>query len=220
MDFPDSHGPAEQEERCGASTPRRFLEILRQDSAALLQLNLIFLLACLPLVTIPPAALALSRMVRALIADEAVRPWPHFWASFRRDWRQGYAAFLLTALPLAGAGYGARFYLRFAPSNPLFYLPFMICSTVFLAALLASGYLYALLSDGRSLSRETLRRALAFGLARPLRSVLAAALWYGPLLAGIFWFPMSGIYLLLIGFSVPCLLAHLSLRRALEQLGQ
>ena len=218
MDFPDNHEPVEQAERA-VSAPRRFLGILRQDSAALLKLNLIFLLACPPLVTIPPAALALGRMVHGLIADEAVRPWTHFWAAFRRDWRRGYAAFLLTALPLAGAGYGARFYLSFAASNALFYLPFMICSTVFLVALLASGYLYGLLAAGRGLNRETLRLSLTLGLGKPLRAVLAALLWYGPLLAGILWFPLSGIYLLLIGFSVPCLLAHLSLYRVLEGLG-
>lgn len=198
------------------SGPRQFLEILQQEGAALLQLNVIFLLSCIPVVTLPPACLALHRVIRPMEEGEGGRCWRNYWDAFRQGWRDGYAAFLLTALPLAAAGYGMWFYLRFAASNPLFYLPFMLCSTIFLVTLLASTYLYGLLADGRALSKGTLRLALVLGIGKPMRAVLAALLWYGPLLAALLWFPLSGAYLLLIGFSIPCLLGRLALAPILE----
>lgn len=196
---------------------RRFLEIVSQEAAALLKLNLMFLLSCVPVITIPPAVLALNRTIRRMAADRPARSWPGYWEAFKEGWKRSYAAFLLTVLPLAAAGYGARFYLGFVSSNPAFYLPFMLCSTVFLAGLLASSYLYGLLSDGRPLNRETLRLSLRLGLGRPLRAVLAAAGWYGPLAVSVLWFPLSGGYLMLMGFTLPCLLAQFFLRTVLEE---
>lgn len=210
---PDSDGPPK-------TGLRRFLEIVSQEAAALLKINLLFLLSCLPIVTIPPAVLALNRMIRPMAAGRPARSRPRYWEAFREGWKRSYAAFLLTVLPLAAAGCGARFYLGFASENPVFYLPFMLCSTVFLAALLASSYLYGLLSDGRALNRETLRLSLRLGLGRPLRAVLAAVGWYGPLAVSVLWFPLSGGYILLIGFTLPCLLAQFFLRTVLDQYGE
>ena len=171
------------------------------------------------MVTIPPAYHALHRLTRRLVQGRGVRCWPQFWETVRREWKTAWAAFLLTALPLAGAGYGMQFYLRFAGRNPVFYLPFTLCATIFLTALLASSYLWGLLADGRRLDRETVLLAVKLGLGKPLRAALAAAGWYLPLTAAALWFPLSGIYLLLMGFSVPCLLWQFLIRTVLERFG-
>ena len=51
--------PGVREEAPKAAGPRFFFRIIAQEAAALLKLNLLFLLFCLPAVTIPPALLAL-----------------------------------------------------------------------------------------------------------------------------------------------------------------
>lgn len=217
MFFRDSYLPPEPEpdgpEKTGV---RRFLEILQQESAALLKLNLLFLLACIPVVTIPPALFALNQTARAMAAGRPARCRPGFFSSFRRYWKTACGAFFLTVLPQAAAGVGMSFYLGFAAANPIFYLPFMLCSTIFLVSLLASAYLYGLLADGRVLDKGTLRLALALGMGKPFRAVLAALCYYVPLAAAVLWFPLSGIYLLLIGFALPCLLGNFFLRTVLE----
>ena len=122
---------------------------------------------------------------------------------------------MLTVVPLVGAGYGARFYLSFAARNWLFYLPFMLCTTVFIMVLLSSVYLYRLLANGRRLSGETVRLAVMLGLGRPMRALLAAVWYYVPLTLGVLWFPLSWLYLVLAAFSIPCLLGNLVLRKVL-----
>ena len=122
---------------------------------------------------------------------------------------------MLTALPLVGAGYGARFYLSFAARNWVFFLPFMLCTTVFIVTLLSSVYLYRLLANGRRLSGETVRLAVMLALGRPMRALLAAAWYYVPLTLGVLWFPLSWLYLVLAAFSIPCLLGNLVLRKVL-----
>lgn len=93
----------------------------------------------------------------------------------------------------------------------------MFCATVFLTVLLASSYLWGLLAEGKGLSRETVLLALKLGLGKPLRAILAAAGWYVPLTAAVLWLPLSGLYLLLMGFSVPCLLRQFLIRTVLDR---
>ena len=219
MFFQEDYNAPPEEESPPAGGARLFFWLLGGEAAGLLKLNLLFLLACLPVVTIPPAYHALHRLARRLVQGRGVRCWPQFWEIVRREWKTAWAAFLLTALPLAGAGYGMQFYLQFAGRNPVFYLPFTLCATIFLSALLASSYLWGLLADGRRLDRETVLLAVKLGLGKPLRAVLAALLWYGPLLAALLWFPLSGAYLLLIGCSIPCLMGRLALAPVLESYG-
>ena len=194
----------------------RFLEIAGKQCVGLLLVNVLFLLGCIPVVTIPLSLFAMNRVVRRMVLDQPIRCFRDYWDSFRQDWKRAYPAFLLTALPLGCAGWGAQFYLSYAASNLLFLLPFLVCSTIFLVTLLASGYLYGLLDSGKSV-KESVRLALLLGVARPLRAVLAALSYIGlPALAMLF-FPLSVSYLFLLGFSLPCLLGNFYLRTVLRQ---
>ncbi len=197
----------------------RFFQIIQLEAVTIVKLNLLFLLCCLPVVTIPPALFAMNQVVRKMVLDQPVLCFYDFRTAFRKFWRQGYAAFFLVALPLAIAGYGGFFYLRGAIENPLLFAPFMLCSTVFLVDLLSSGYLYALLGEGVPL-QKALRLALTWGLGKPLRAVLAAACGYGLAAFGVLEFPISALYLLLLGFSLPCLLGNFFLRTVIRDYGQ
>ena len=196
--------------------PARFFEIIQSECGNLLKLNLLFLLSCIPVITIPPAIYGMNQVVRRMVLDEPVSCFSDYRDAFRQHGKQAYAAFLLTAVPLGLSGYGALFYLRYAGNSPLLFLPFMFCSTIFLVTLLASTYFYGILSTGADL-RGALRLALTLGVGRPLRALLAAVFCYGLILAAILAFPLSFIYLLLIGFSLPCLLGNFFVRTVLKQ---
>ena len=180
MFFQEDYNAPPEEESPPAGGARLFFWLLGGEAAGLLKLNLLFLLACLPAVTIPPAYHALHRLARRLVQGRGVRCWPQFWEIVRKEWKTAWAAFLLTALPLAGAGYGMQFYLQFAGRNPVFYLPFTLCATIFLTALLASSYLWGLLADGRRLDRETVLLAMKLGLGKPLRGAGGGGMVFVP----------------------------------------
>lgn len=195
----------------------RLAEILSIECVTLVKLNLLFLLSCLPVVTIPAAVFAMNRVTRMMVLDQPVTLGYHYKAAFKGEWKLAYAAFFAVAIPLVLSGCGVWFYLSRAMAQPLLLLPFMLCSTVLLLALLASAYLYGLLTTGRSF-RECLRLSLLLGAGRPLRGAAAALAVYGSLAFAVLEFPISGIYLLLIGFSVPCLLGGFFIRTELKRL--
>ncbi len=204
----------DEPEKTGLS---RLAEIFSIECVSLVKLNLLFLVSCIPVVTLPAAVIAMNRVTRMMVLDQPVTLLYHYKSAFRREWKRGYAAFFSVAVPLVLSGFGAWFYLSRAMARPVLLLPFMLCSTVLLAALLASPYFYGLLTTERSF-RECLRLALLLGLGRPLRGALAALSVYGSLAAAVLEFPISGIYLLLIGFSVPCLLGGFFIRTELKRL--
>lgn len=193
----------------------RVLELVSGQCGALLKANLLFLLGCIPVVTIPLSLYAMNRVMLRVVRDQPVKCLREYWEAFRRDWKRGYLAFLLTAAPLGLAGCGMWFYLSRAALNLLFFLPFLVCSTVFLMTLLSSGYQYGLLDSGKK-GKEAVGLALVLGVARPLRSIPAALCCYGLPLLAVLLFPLSGLYLLLLGFSLPCLLGNFFLRTLLK----
>ena len=150
-----------------------------------------------------------------MVRDEPVLLLHHYTTALRREWRRAYLAFLLTAVPMGLALWGCWFYLGYAAENPVFFAPFLLCSTVLLAVLLSSGCLYGLLGAGKGV-RESVRLALLLGIGRPLRPALAALIWYGILIVAVLAFPLSALYLLFLGFSVPCLLGNFYLRTLLK----
>lgn len=210
-------GPGVEPDEPEKTGMARFIQILSIECATLIKLNLLFLLGCLLVVTLPPALFAMNHVVRKMVLDQPVTCFYDYKQAFRRHWKRGWAAFLLTAVPLVLSGCGMWFYLSRAMAQPVLFLPFMLCSTVFLLTLLASPYFYGLLTTERSV-RECLRLSLLLGAARPLRGVLAALSVYGTLVFALLEFPISGLYLLLAGFSLPCLLGHFFIRTELKRL--
>ena len=205
----------DEPEKTGAA---RLAQILSLECVTLVKLNLLFLASCVPLVTIPAAVFAMNQVVRMMVLDQPVTLLYHYKTAFKKDWARGTAAFFTVAAPLAFSGFGAWFYLSRAMARPVLLLPFMLCSTVFLLTLPASAYLYGLLTTERGF-RECLRLSLLLGAGRPLRGVLAALSVYGTLAAAVLEFPISGIYLILVGFSAPCLLGGFFIRTELKRLG-
>lgn len=209
-------GPGIEKDAPEKTGVARFLEIIQLECVTLFQLNLLFLLCCLPVITIPPAIFALSSVIRKMVLDRPVLCFYDYRTAFCRGLAVSYGAFALTALPLVLSGFGAVFYLERAGGNLLFFFPFMLCSTVFLVTLLASTYLYGILTSGKKLG-EALRLSLLLGIGKPLRGALAALSIYGTLAVAVLEFPLSAIYLLVIGFSVPLLLGHFYIRTVLRQ---
>lgn len=196
--------------------PARFWELIQGELATVLVVNLLFLLTCIPVITIPPAVFSLHMVIRKIILGKSVACVQDYFAAFKQGWKRAYGAFFLTAVPMGIAGYGAAFYLRRAMEYPVLLVPFVFCITVFFVATLASTYLFGLLCSGKTL-RDAVKPALLLGVAKPLRAILAALCYYGLPLLSMLFFPFSGLYLFLLGFSLPCLLGSFFIRTVLNQ---
>ena len=196
--------------------PARFWALIKGELATVLIINLLFLVTCIPVITIPPALLSLHMVMRKIVLGESVSCVRDYFAAFKQSWKRAYGAFFLTFVPMGIAGYGAIFYLRNTAEYPVLLLLFALCTTAFLVTMLASTYLYGLLCSGKLL-RDAVKPALILGVGKPLRAILAALCYYGLFLLAMLYLPFSGLYLLLLGFSFPCLLGNFYIRFVLKQ---
>lgn len=206
---PETAGP----EKTG---PARFWELIKEELATVLIVNLLFLATCVPVITIPPALLSLHMVVRKIVLGKSVSCVRDYFTAFKQGWKCAYGAFFLAAVPMGIAGCGAAFYLRRAVEYPILLVPFVFCTTVFFVATLASTYLYGLLCSGKPL-RDAVKPALLLGVAKPLRAVLAALCYYGLPLLSLLFLPFSGLFLFLLGFSLPCFLGNFYIRTVLNR---
>lgn len=169
------------------------------------KLNLLWLVCCLPVVTIGPATSAMHYVIGLYLhdaSDEVVRP---FFKAFRRDFRQGLLLGLLQLGLTALALFNGLFLLANYGAHPI-WLPLLLL-VLFLAALLVYGF--PLLCRYTLGFGELLKNSVLFFWQNFGSSLLALAIYFSPVLL-VFLFPrfLTEIlfFLILIG---PALLVYL-----------
>ena len=194
-------------------TPGRttfILSVITENLWELVQLNLLFLLTCVPLVTIGPALTALdacfSDILQKQRRDEPILP--RYFAAFRSRF--------LAALPWGLALLAGSFVLGFAlfwygslASGSWLYVPFTALSLlglIFFLGLLS--HLFLLLAEGGMEAGEiSLPKAAALrALTRMKQTLIGLAAAFILLAAQLLLLPATVPLLLSLGLSVPGLI--------------
>lgn len=144
----------------------------------LLKLNLLWLLCCLPIITIGPATSAMHYVIGLYLndtSDAVVKP---FFKAFRRDFRQGLFLGLLLIALTALALFNSLFLLANYGVHPI-WLPLLL-----LALFLASLYVYAfpLLCRYTLTFGELLKNSVLFFWQNLWNSLLALIIYLSPVL--------------------------------------
>lgn len=173
-----------------------FFEILGREFWSLLTLNLIYVLACLPIVTIGPATVALSRLTVTMVRDKNVYPWRDFWDAFRKNLKQGFlfgipatlfvfAAIWLNLNILLGAG-------------TLFYTAFIFLWTFLGVALCCYLFPMAAYIDLRSFPLA--KNAVFLVILGRFRTIAAVAVSAAVTVLALAYLPYSPIVMVLLGY--------------------
>lgn len=188
---------------------KSFFEILGESLWSLVKLNLLFLLTCLPIITLGPALTALSScMVKLARGDLLEHPCRFYLQTFRRCFKQAFLWGLLTLAVGAILG-NALVYYGSRTGESIFFIP--VTSLTLVALLFLSGiliHLYPLLADGEQ--KHLLQKA-ALHAAQRMGQTLAAILISLFMLGLQLWFfPASVPVPLLIGIVLPALVCGLA----------
>lgn len=79
----------------------RFWELFFNKFWTLFTLNLIYVLACLPVVTFGPATAALTSMMRNIYLERPMFLWHDFWAEFKKNFKQAFVIGIVDILAVA-----------------------------------------------------------------------------------------------------------------------
>jgi uncharacterized membrane protein YesL len=177
------------------------VDVVARNWWELIQLNLLIIVFCLPLVTIPAALVAGARICVLMLEDRNVYLGRDFLEAFRqRFWK----ATAIGAASIAAAGlsaYAAFIFMQAARTSLVLALPLAISASTAVFVLIASAYATALLALRDQPLGLLLRRALLGALARPLPAL--AALGFVGLLwvLHVLFYPVSIFMPAIINFS-------------------
>lgn len=148
-----------RQERTG---PSGLLEIFSREWLTIVKVDALTCLSLVPLVTLPPALLAMNHMARRMAEDRSVTV-REFWQSFRTNFWRSYPTFFLAVLLPVISLWSSFFYAGQAVGNWILFLPCVFSVFVFVVSLLMSAYLFPLAASGMPLG-QAVRRALLWAL--------------------------------------------------------
>lgn len=158
-----------------------FADICWREAWELFKLNALIFVCCIPIVTIPAAHAAATRIAVLMISDEVVFLGRDYWRAFRRYFLPATLWGLAFAAAIGLTGYAAFIYGQLALKSLAFVMPFALALSVSLFLAITAESLFVLMVRAPLAPLALLRAAFVATLARPLPGLaglgFTAALW-------------------------------------------
>lgn len=177
-----------------------FFEIFIREFWALVKLNVLFLLTCVPIVTIGAAVGAMTKVTVRMVRDIPNDVWYDYWRGFRENWKASTALGLVSVLIFGGGLTGLLLYPAGSPIWLVTIAAVLILTMVWL-------YLYPLLTSTTLSFWDCVRDALLLAILRFYYSFPVALLLLACAVLEISFFPLSIPVILLVGCAVPNFIA-------------
>ena len=169
-------------------------------------LNLLFIVLCIPVVTIGPAIAALIHTTLKLSEDEnrtLVKP---FWHEFKRDITKKMLLWIVYLVLIAALVYMAQFYWNFANTNAdLFkiigFMLFMLSAFILVVTIVASIIGLAMTTQYFSPIKRLVKNSYLLIIVMPVQSLIMAAVIIAVTLFAIYQTVPVLSFFLVIGFA-------------------
>lgn len=200
-------GPGIEKDAPVRRGPALFFEILAREAWGLVKLNLLFVLFCLPVVTIGPALGGMTTVVMKMVRDKNSYIWRDFWDAFRRDFLKFWLLGLTGLVLLAALLVTLLVYLPRIGLGPLYMALFTAGLLLCFVGGLAWLYVYPLAAVTDLSLKLVLKDALLLGLGCMKHSVPGLLVCLALTAPAALAFPESVPVLILIGFSLTSFVA-------------
>lgn len=170
--------------------PLRYFQIIRIEFWNLILLNIIYVLFCLPVITIPAATAAFTAELCDMVRDRPRMLVHRFWSVFKRDFRPATLLGLIGLLVTAGLLGLLAAVLRFLP---VIFIYLLLPATVIVLFLFCMMwiYVYPLLVVTDLPLRYVLKNAFALGLMCAKHAAAAVLICCFVLYYALLFFPLS-----------------------------
>lgn len=191
-----------------------FWEIFWRKKGKLILINVLYLVCCLPLVTIGPATAGLMLVLRNMANEQPTFESSDFFDGFRKNFKQAFPVGLLFTLLFAVDLFGVWFYSQMAAERAemktLAMIAMIVLFGVFFILLFMSFYVYLLMVTCNLKFKPLMKNAFILSLVALKTNILTAlsligllALFLLPMFLYVSLYPLSVILLVLYGASLP-----------------
>lgn len=177
-----------------------FAKIVWHNLLTLILLNLAFIAACLPLITVPAAAVGLYKGVYCCLRGKS-KAMAEFWKAFRGSLFSALPVGLFFVAVMSAAAYGCIFY-RMNYSGRFILLPVSVfCLLVLYLSYAAMTYAFTMLAAVELPVKKLIKNAFLLLLADAKNLFSWPALSAAIMLFSILLFPRSLAVMMLLSFS-------------------
>ncbi len=169
---------------------------------------MVFIISCIPIITIGPALCALNAVVLKRVRNIPCYVFHEYKQAFKANLKEGILAGLVHFFVLGTVGFATFFYgsSYFAAGGTIYFILFCITVLVFIIVYVASMYLYTCLGIVDVSLKAQLKNSVLMTIAFLPRSAMLLLTGVLPILVSILFIPISFIPLLVI----PLVLIHFS----------
>ena len=192
----------------GVSEPRPenkrvawLLKLMFTEIGALCKLNILFLLSCIPLVTIGPAIGALSSVTIQMICERSSQPVREYLHALRDHFGKCFGAGVAVSAVGIMLGVAAVFYWNASRGVAVLFSIFLFISILICGFFLAAAYLFPICVMTKLSLKDAIRGAWMLSLACPYHSIPAALCDGGMIVVGLMFWPLSVPLMLTLLFS-------------------
>lgn len=206
-------------------TKERFWRILWNAKGKLIALNILFLICCIPIVTVGPAAAALTEVVKDIVNERIVFPASDFFKAMKKHWRQSLPIGLIRVLVILADMLAIWYYLAGMAQNHqnlvLVSIGMVVAVLVGVVILLSGFYLYQLVVGCELKTSVAAKNAILLALAE-LKANLITLLYVAAVFAlvllptlfiSVWYYPISLLLFALIGVAVPAFIVAFRLQK-------
>lgn len=166
----EGHGISK--EQANAPSFIQFFRILGTRFWSLIILNLLYILFCLPIITIGPATAGMVKVLRNWSRREHAFVWGDFWETFKNNFKQSFVVGLINLVVFPILVYDLWFF--WANGAHVFYVILIAASAVIW--LFMNYYIFTMLITFRLKLTQLYKNAFIFAWAGMLRNIFISAI--------------------------------------------
>ena len=194
---------------------RLFFSVIKWHWGRLIGLNLVFLLTCIPVVTIPCAMTAMSKVTGLFLQRRICYPMHDYFKAFAAEWKRstlaGWAALIVAALGVVAAW----FYTHVGMTGGVVLAG--ICLIFSLVAVAAMVYLFPMIAFTDLKVRDLLRNAVLLSQMKLPQTLAVLALSVVIVASSYLFLPWTVWVMPLFGFSLIALMGTYVAWNAMKQ---
>ena len=123
----------------------KFIEVYGRRMWQLMGLNLIYLLALIPVVTFGPATAAMTKVCRNWSQERNAFVWADFWEAFKKNFKQSFIMGLIDILCVVGFSVAIPSYSEWAKQTDMMYIPLVISLACCIVFFMMHFYIYLMI---------------------------------------------------------------------------
>ena len=182
----------------------QFWTLVQRKFWNLVQLNLLYLLFCIPIVTIGPATCGMTYILRQYATEQPVFLVSDFWDNFKQNFKQGFLFSLIQGVITVMVVVSAVFYFMEAKMHVWMYITLGLCLMVLLLTTFASYYIYLMIVTLELPLKAIIKNGLIFAILGIKRNFITLFFTMLVIVPITYFFPVTVILPICIAITFCC----------------